>query len=127
VQLADTDILIDFQRGFPANHAWFKSLAVSPSIPGFVAMELVQAARNGRELQDSLKLIAKANVVWLPERDCAVALSLFATYHLSHGLGMNDALIAATALSLGADLCTFNVKHYSCIPGLRTVQPYPKS
>jgi predicted nucleic acid-binding protein len=109
--LADTDILIDFQRGFPPNRVWFKSLAIPPAIPGFVAMELVQAARNARELQDSLKLIAKMSMIWPPERDCALALSLFATYHLSHGLGMNDALIAATALGLGVDLCTFNVKH----------------
>ena len=56
--------------------------------------------------------------------DCQRALSDFLTYHLSHGLGLLDSLIAACAVGLSATLCTFNVKHYSVIPSLVTVQPY---
>jgi len=35
-------------------------------------------------------------------------------------------LIAATALGLGATLCTFNVKHYRNIAGLAVEQPYAR-
>jgi len=45
---------------------------------------------------------------------------------LSHSLGLIDALIAATAISAGASLCTYNLKHFRAVPGLVTVQPYPK-
>jgi hypothetical protein len=60
------------------------------------------------------------------EAGCATALELFAKLHLSHSLGLLDAVIAATAIGAGASLCTFNVKHFRAVPGLVTVQPYPK-
>jgi hypothetical protein len=35
-------------------------------------------------------------------------------------------LIGECAVGLSATLCTFNVKHYSVIPGLSIEQPYAK-
>lgn len=54
------------------------------------------------------------------------AVANFRRLHLSHGLGLVDSLIAATALSLNVPLCTFNVKHFRHIPGLITEQPYQR-
>jgi predicted nucleic acid-binding protein len=45
-------------------------------------------------------------------------------FHLSHRLGLLDALIAACALGQAATLCAFNLKHYRVIAGLITEQPY---
>ena len=58
--------------------------------------------------------------------DCNRALADFTTYHLSHRLGLIDALIAATAIGLSMTLCTFNVKHYRVVPGLQIQQPYTR-
>ena len=79
MELIDTDVLIDVQRGFNAAADWF-----------------------------------------------AKALEQFSKLHLSHGLGLLDALIAATALGHGSVLNTFNERHYRMFPGLTTVRPYKR-
>jgi hypothetical protein len=122
----DTDILIDIQRGYAPAIDWFAGLAELPSVSGFVAMELVQAAKNTQQVRDVLKLIAPLPIVWATEVDCARALSDFIKCHLSHGLGLVDALIAAYAVGQGATLCTFNVKDYRVVPNLVTTQPYQR-
>ncbi len=124
--LLDTDILIDIQRNHAPALAWFNSLSEVPSVPGFVVMELVQDAENLQQVRRALKLVTPLPVVWPTESDCNLALSDFATYHLSHGLGLLDALIAACAVGSSATLCTFNVKHYQHVPGLSTIQPYSR-
>jgi predicted nucleic acid-binding protein len=121
--LLDTDILIDFQRGFAPAVEWFRSLSDTPSIPGLVAMELIQDARDSREVERSRKLAAPFDVVWPSEADCTLALEVFRTHHFSHNLGLIDSLIGATALGLDATLCTFNDKHYRVIPGLQLSRP----
>src|SRR5438067_9703408 len=124
MELVDTDVLIDVQRGHPPAVAWFAGLTTLPAVPGFVVMELIQDARNARELRKALRLVAPFRIVWPTTGDCARALSDFATYHLSHALGLLDALIAACAVGRSATLYTFNTKHYQVVPRLTLAQPY---
>lgn len=126
MDIVDTDVLIDVQRGHPPALAWFAGLTELPAVPGFVVMELAQDARNAREIRRALKLVAPLQIVWPTEVDGARALSDFTTYHHSHGLGLLDALIAACAVGLSATLYTFNDKHYRVVPGLVTAQPYAR-
>ncbi len=122
--LLDTDVLIDIQRGHAPAITWFVSLPEIPSVLGFVVMELIQDVKNAQQVRNALKLVAPLSIVWATEADCVRALSDFTTYHLSHSLGLLDALIAACAVGRGATLCTFNLKHYRVVPGLVTEQPY---
>lgn len=124
MRLLDTDVLIDVQRGHPPAVAWFAGLAELPSVPGFVVMELIQDARNAREVRQALRLVAPLPVIWPTEADCRRALADFAAYHLSNGLGLLDALTGSCAVGLSASLCTFNAKHYRTIPGLTDKEPY---
>ena len=124
--LLNTDVLIDIQRGHAPAITWFASLSELPSVPGFVVMELIQDAQNKQQLSNALKLVAPLPIVWATEADLTRALSDFTTYHLSHSLGLLDALIAACAVGQGATLCTFNVKHYRVVPSLVMVQPYTR-
>ena len=124
--LLDTDILIDIQRGHIPALSWFASLSELPSIPGFVVMELIQDAQNKQQIRQVLQLVAPLPIVWPTTTDCARALSDFTAYHLSHKVGLIDALIAACSIGCNATLCTFNVKHYRVIPGLKMEQPYSR-
>src|ERR1700686_2995850 len=100
MDLVGTDVLIDVQRGHPPALAWFGGLTELPAVPGFVVMELIQDARNTREVRRVLKLVAPLQVVWPTEVDCARALSDFTAYHLSYSLGLLDGLMAGCAVGL---------------------------
>jgi predicted nucleic acid-binding protein len=126
MDVLDTDILIDVQRGHPPALAWFGQLKELPCVPGCVVMELVQDARNSREVEDALTLVAPFPIDWPSSGDCARELTEFSTYHLSHGLGLIDALIAACVVGIAATLWTFNDKHYRPIPGLTTSGLYAR-
>ena len=122
--ILDTDVLIDVQRGHATALVWFAGLTDLPSVPGLVVMELIQGAQDARQVREALRLTAPLPVVWPTTADCQRALADFTAFHLSHGLGLLDALIAAIAVGLSAELCTFNDKHYRSVPSLVTVQPY---
>lgn len=125
--LLDTDILIDVQRGFAPAVEWLADLSELPAVPGFVVMELIQGANNAGQVRQALKLVTPFPVVWPTEADCARALSDFAVYHLSHGLGLLDALIAACAVGRAASLCSINAKHYRAVPDLHLQTPYQRT
>jgi predicted nucleic acid-binding protein len=55
--ILDTDILIDIQRGHTPAIASFSSLLEIPSIPGFVAMELIQDSQNKQQVRKTLQLV----------------------------------------------------------------------
>jgi predicted nucleic acid-binding protein len=123
--LADSDIMVDITRGHPPAVSWLASLGGAPfDLPGLVAMELLQGCQNLTEQQRVWRLIQKFTRHWPTAADCERALQDFAAFRLSHGLGLLDALIGATAVGLGQPLATFNVKHYGVIAGLQTIQPY---
>ena len=73
-----------------------------------------------------MQLVAPLPVIWPTEADCNRALVDFINFHMSHSLGLLDALIAACAVGQSATLCTFNVKHYRLVPGLQLLQPYQR-
>jgi predicted nucleic acid-binding protein len=117
--LVDTDVLIWNLRGNA------KAAERLDHAGGFVLsavsyMELIQGVRDKAELavlRRSLRYWG-ASVQPLDQEISARAIFLMETYALSHGLQMADALIAATAISLGATLVTANDKHYRMIDGL---------
>lgn len=122
--LLDTDIMVDFFRGHPSAVTWLFGLPPPIGLPGIVAMELIQGCRNGIEQQRVEKELQRFAWYWPSLADCQNAYHDFAAFHLSHNLGLLDALIAHTAVEMNEPLATFNVKHYGCIGSLQAIQPY---
>ncbi len=122
----DTDVLIDLQRKHASASAWFAGLSEPPSVPGIVVMELIQGAKNAQQVRTALRLTSGLPIIWPTVVDQQRALADFAAFHLSHQLGLLDALIAACAVGFSAELCTFNQKHYRIVPGLVTFRPYSR-
>jgi predicted nucleic acid-binding protein len=124
MRLLDTDVCVDLFHEFPPALQWLASLVEEPLLPGFAVLELLEGCRNAREIRRVEQRIAGFQIVWGSAADCERAVATFAAHYLRHNLGVMDALIAETAIGLGAVLCTFNVRHFRAVPGLVTEQPY---
>src|SRR5438034_9170905 len=96
--LVDTDIIIDIQRGFPAALAWFASLKEPPGISVYSVMELIQDAQNKDHIDKAQRIVSRLTIVYATEADQRRALNDYKQFHLSHNLGLLDALIAASAI-----------------------------
>jgi predicted nucleic acid-binding protein len=119
----DADVMVDVARNHPPAIAWLMGVG-SVGLPGLVAMELLQGCRNLTVQRRLEKQLQRHPLYWPTLADCQRGYQDFAAYRLSHGLGLIDALIGATAVGCGETLATFNVKHFAVIAGLTTVQPY---
>jgi predicted nucleic acid-binding protein len=125
--LVDTDVMVDVMRRHGPAMAWLDSLGPKAiGIPGLVAMELLQGCRDRREQRQAENVLRSYTLYWPGHEDCARGFDDFAAYHLSHNLGIIDALIAETAVGLGAQLATFNAKHYGAVGTVQVLQPYTR-
>lgn len=107
--------------------AWLDSLGREEILlPGFVVMELIQGCRNRAEQNRIEKELTAFRIAWPTPATYDQALSVFSRYHLSHRIGLLDALIGQIAVALDLPLHTFNQRHYAVIPGIKLVQPYEK-
>jgi len=122
----DTDIMVDVQRGFQPALEWLAQMPESPAITVITVLELLRGCRNSREQQSVELLLARMPILYISEAACMRAVEYFRTFHLSHGIGILDALIAATMTTHAATLCSFNEKHYRMIPDLKIVKPYSR-
>lgn len=127
VILLDTDVMIDVLRQFPPAVGWFNSLDPERvAVTFFTMMELVEGARDQQALRRVNSLLTPVRQYFADEAVQRHALELLGTYRLSHGLGLIDALIAATALRLDVPLYSFNHKHFSVVPRLELREPYAR-
>ncbi|MDB5172738.1 MAG: hypothetical protein JWN51_1511 [Phycisphaerales bacterium] len=87
-----------------------------------VAAELIAGARDKREQAFIESFLASFQTV--SPSDALGALDFYRRFHLSHGVDWPDCQIAATAIRLGLEVFTQNVKHFAAFPGLRVVRAY---
>ena len=125
--LVDTDVWIDFLRGIPQAVAFVSKLPNDVAISSISVAELYAGVRDGVESQALKDLLDTLEIIDL-NRDIAQAGGLIRREHgKTHGVGLNDALVAATAVNRNACLHTLNVKHYPSLRKNQVVQPYRKS
>ena len=122
----DSDVLIWILRGH--GKALQFAGAVAPrerNVSVISYLELIRGCRDQREARDFNELIEGwfNEVIPLKPEATDTAVSLMVKYGLSHRPGVNDVLIAATALSRSEALATGNVKHFAYVPGL-VVRPF---
>ncbi len=119
--LVDSDILIAHLRGVPDARSWLREARLrSPlSISVVTVAELTGGMRSAerREVWALLNVMRAEPVTELVARRAGELRRRFRRSHT--GIGIADYLVAATALELGAELATLNVKHFPMFDDLR--------
>ncbi len=116
--LFDTDVLVDFLRGQPKAIALVQAQADRIILSSIVVAELYAGIKNAEELSILDAFISLFRVVPV-SAEMARAGGLYKKqYAKSHGVGLADAIVAATAEAENADLKTLNTKHYPMLKGL---------
>jgi len=117
--LLDTDVLVDFFRGHSKAVAFVNAHSARIILSSIVVAELYAGVKGDAEqaaLEDFVSLfrvvpvsavIAKTGGLY--KRD----------YGKSHGVGLADAILAATSEAENAKLKTLNTKHYPMLKSLR--------
>ena len=124
--IVDSDVVIDILRRFPPAIQWIATVRDPVCLPAYVAFELHQGCHNKKQMDALRQQISPFAILWPTEAMSLQALEVYSIAHLTHAMGILDALIAATALSYNLPLNGFNVKHFSAFPGLQVVQPYKR-
>ncbi len=122
--LIDTDVLIDYLRGYPDAVSYLDGLTDPLLVSVINVAELYAGVREGDE-RTRLDQFVRAFQMVPVDPGIAQKGGLFRRDYLkSHNVGLADALIAATADILQCTLVTLNQKHF---PMLNNVfVPYRK-
>jgi predicted nucleic acid-binding protein len=123
--LLDTDVLIDYLREQPDAVAYLEGLPGRPMIAAATVAELYAGVRDGAERARLDEFISTFDPIPLDAVMAARGGIYRRDYGKSHGTGLVDALIAATADLQGAMLVTLNRRHFPMLTDV--VIPYRKA
>lgn len=122
--LVDTDVLIDYLRNLPQAVKFIENMDDRPSFSTITVAELYAGVRDGQERIRLEAFIQKSVLIDIDELICTQAGLLLRQYRKSHGLGLADALIAASVQSQSAGLASLNARHFPMLPNV--LVPYSK-
>jgi predicted nucleic acid-binding protein len=116
--LVDTDVLVDFLRGHTKAVAFVNEFSSRFILSSIVVAELYAGVKGDVELTVIENFISLFPVVPLTAEIAKIGGLYKRDYGKSHGIGLADAILAATAEAEKAELKTLNVKHYPMFSGL---------
>ena len=116
--LLDTDVLVDFFRGRSKAVAFINAHSDRIILSAVVVAELFAGAKGSAEEGSLEEFVSLFRVVPV-NVEIAKAGGLYKSkFGKSHGVGLADAILAATAEAENAELKTLNTKHYPMLRGL---------
>jgi len=117
--LVHTDVMVDFLRGHPKAVALVKRHSSRIILSSIVTAELYAGVRGDEELDTLDNLVSLFRVIPVSPALARAGGLNKRDYSKTHGVGLADAIVAATCEAEGAELKTLNVKHYPMIRGLK--------
>ena len=126
--IIDTDIFIDFSLD-RSNAIQTMSLLEDQfilSVSVITAMGLYSGCRSKKELKRVDELLSDVHIEFVTKSISQKAFELMKKFRSSHGVEINDMLIATTSLNLEAKMISKNQKHYKFLSGIDLLE-YPLS
>lgn len=117
--LLDTDVLVDFLRGHSKAVAFVNTHSAWIILSSIVVAELYAGVKGNAEQAVLESFVSLFRVVPVSAEIAKTGGLYKRDYGKSHGLGLADAILAATAEVEKAELKTLNSKHYPMLKGLR--------
>jgi predicted nucleic acid-binding protein len=118
--LLDTDILVDFFRGHSKAVAFVTTHSERIILSSIVVAELYAGVKGNAEQAVLDNFVSLFRVVSVGTEIAKAGGIYKRDYAKSHGVGLADAILVATAEAENAELKTLNTKHY---PMLRDLRP----
>ena len=119
--LLDTDVLIDFLRGQAEAMSLVAAASERLMVSSIGVAELYAVVRGGADGAEQAvlqSLLSLFRVVPVGDDIARLGGLYKRDYGKSHGVGLADGIIAATATAEDAELMTLNVKHYPMFGGI---------
>jgi hypothetical protein len=116
--LLDTDVLVDFFRGHSKAVAFVDTHSARIILSSIVVAELFAGAKGDAEQAALDDFVSLFRVVPVNVEIAKVGGLYKRNFGKSHGVGLADAILAATAEAENAELKTLNTKHYPMLTGL---------
>ncbi|MBN1317889.1 MAG: type II toxin-antitoxin system VapC family toxin [Anaerolineales bacterium] len=116
--LLDTDVLIDYLRGHHKAVDLVTACSSQIILSAIVVAELYAGVKGEKELRILDNFISLFRIVPVSVEIARAGGLYKKEYAPSHGVGLADGILAATAVAEQAEFKTLNVKHYPMIKGL---------
>jgi len=125
MKLLDTDVLIDLFHGNAAARSYIRQRSTEHeqmAISAITLAEMLGGMRPDEEIATT-RLLNQFTIVDINAGVARQAARFMRAYHDDHHVDLSDALIAASAFLLGADIVARNVRH-NPMPEVLVIEPY---
>jgi predicted nucleic acid-binding protein len=122
--LVDTDIIVDYLRGYEKSKNFFEKYNSMISISSLTQMELIIGCKTKNDIHILNDFLSTIFILEANKEIVQNAIHLLQNFHLTCGLGIVDSIIAATSFYYEINLYTRNQKHYQNIKNLNIYKPY---
>ncbi len=116
--LLDTDVLVDFFRGHSKAVAFVNAHSARIILSSIVVAELYAGVKGDAEQAALENFVSIFRVITVSSEIAKTGGLYKRDYGKSHGVGLADGILAATAEIENAELKTLNIKHYPMLEGL---------
>ncbi len=123
--IVDTTVIVHYFRNNPATQAWVDTQSTRLSVVSITWLEIIHGAGSKVKEEASKSILNRFELIYLSQADQDWAMQQVERYRLSHGVSINDCLIASMAYRLHVPLYTHNIKDMALLLEKLAVNPYP--